>query len=86
MRILENLFEVSHVTIFLLIFFAIYGANDGFKIHGLCINFRKSILERIIREQTTESSSHVFRDIEMPLIDVCMDMELRGVEIREGLC
>ena len=24
--------------------------------HGLCINFRKSILERIIREQTTESS------------------------------
>lgn len=26
---------------------------------------------------------HVFRDIEMPLIDVCMDMELRGVEIRE---
>ena len=36
--------------------FAIYGANDGFK-HGLCINSRKSILERIIREQTTESST-----------------------------
>ena len=25
--------------------------------HGLCINSRKSILERIIREQTTESST-----------------------------
>lgn len=36
--------------------FAIYGANDGFKTWAL-YQFQKNILERIIREQITESST-----------------------------
>ena len=55
MRILEISLRVSHVTISLLIFSLFMVLTMVLK-HGLCINSRKSILERIIREQTTESS------------------------------
>ena len=55
MRILEIYLRVSHVTIFLLIFSLFMVLTMVLK-HGLCINSRKSILERIIREQITESS------------------------------
>lgn len=52
---LEISLRVSHVTISLLIFSLFMVLTMVLK-HGLCINSRKSILERIIREQTTESS------------------------------
>ena len=62
--------------------FAIYGANDGFKTWAL-YQFQKKYLREDHPRADYRKLYHVFRDIEMPLIDVCMDMELRGVEIRE---
>ena len=62
--------------------FAIYGANDGFKTWAL-YQFQKKYLRENHPRADYRKLYHVFRDIEMPLIDVCMDMELRGVEIRE---
>lgn len=62
--------------------FAIYGANDGFKTWAV-YDFQKKYLNPEAKREDYRKLYHVFRDIEMPLIDVCMDMELRGVEIRE---
>lgn len=62
--------------------FAIYGANDGFKTWAL-YQFQKQFLREDHPRKDYRNLYYVFREIEMPLIDVCMDMELRGVEIRE---
>ena len=62
--------------------FAIYGANDGFKTWAL-YQFQKQYLNPDHKRADYRKLYEVFREIEMPLIDVCMDMELRGVEIRE---
>lgn len=62
--------------------FAIYGANDGFKTWAL-YQFQKEFLREDHPRADYKKLYYVFREIEMPLIDVCMDMELRGVEIRE---
>lgn len=62
--------------------FAIYGANDGFKTWAL-YQFQKEYLREDHPRADFRKLYYVFREVEMPLIDVCMDMELRGVEIRE---
>ena len=62
--------------------FAIYGANDGFKTWAL-YQFQKKYLNPEHKREDMRKLYHVFKDIEMPLIDVCADMELRGVEIKE---
>lgn len=62
--------------------FAIYGANDGFKTWAL-YQFQKQFLREDHPRADYKKLHYVFREVEMPLIDVCMDMELRGVEIRE---
>lgn len=63
--------------------FAIYGANDGFKTWAV-YQFQKEYLREDHPRADFRRLHYVFREVEMPLIDVCMDMELRGVEIREG--
>ena len=62
--------------------FSIYGANDGYKTNAL-YKFQKQFLREDHPRADFRKLHYVFREIEMPLIDVCMDMELRGVEIRE---
>ena len=62
--------------------FAIYGANDGVKTWAL-YQFQKQYLREDHPRADFRKLHYVFREIEMPLIDVCMDMELRGVAIRE---
>lgn len=62
--------------------FSIYGGNDGIKTWAL-YQFQKQFLNPEHRRADFRKLYHVFRDIEMPLIDLCADMELRGVEIRE---
>lgn len=62
--------------------FSIYGANDGFKTWAL-YQFQKQFLRKDHPRKDYRRLYYVFREIEMPLVDVCMDMELRGVEIRE---
>lgn len=62
--------------------FAIYGANDGFKTWAL-YQFQKQFLREDHPRADYKKLYYVFREVEMPLIDVCTDMELRGVEIRE---
>lgn len=62
--------------------FGVYGANDGFKTWAV-YQFQKQYLNPEHKRADYRKLHHVFRDIEMPLIDLCMDMELRGVEIRE---
>lgn len=62
--------------------FSVYGANDGFKTNAL-YKFQKQFLREDHPRKDFKKLYYVFREIEMPLIDICMDMELRGVEIRE---
>lgn len=62
--------------------FAVYGANDGFKTNAL-YKFQKQFLRADHPRKDFKKLYYVFREIEMPLIDICMDMELRGVEIRD---
>lgn len=62
--------------------FGIYGANDGYKTWAL-YQFQKEYLREDAGRKDYRRLYDVFRNIEMPLIDLCADMELRGVEIRE---
>lgn len=62
--------------------FSIYGGNDGFKTWAL-YQFQKQFINPDAKRADYRKLYHVFRDIEMPLIDICADMELRGVEIRD---
>lgn len=61
---------------------SVYGANDGFKTWAL-YQFQKKYLDLDHSREDFRKLYYVFREVEMPLIDLCTDMELRGVEIRE---
>jgi DNA polymerase I-like protein with 3'-5' exonuclease and polymerase domains len=62
--------------------FSIYGANDGYKTNEV-YKFQKQFLNTEHTREDFRKMAYVFHEVEMPLIDVCMDMELRGVAIRE---
>lgn len=60
----------------------VYGANDGFKTYAL-YKFQDQYLREDHPREDFRKMYYVFREIEMPLIPLCTDMEMRGVEIRE---
>lgn len=60
----------------------VYGANDGFKTYALYKFQAQYLIEDHPREDFRKMY-YVFREVEMPLIPLCTDMEMRGVEIRE---
>lgn len=60
----------------------VYGANDGFKTYALC-KFQAQYLREDHPREDFRKMYYVFREVEMPLIPLCTDMEMRGVEIRE---
>lgn len=61
---------------------AVYGANDGFKTYAL-YKFQAQYLREDHPREDFRKMYYVFREVEMPLIPLCTDMEMRGVEIRE---
>lgn len=60
----------------------VYGANDGFKTYAL-YKFQAQYLREDYPREDFRKMYYVFREVEMPLIPLCTDMEMRGVEIRE---
>ena len=60
----------------------VYGANDGFKTYVL-YKFQAQYLREDHPREDFRKMYYVFREVEMPLIPLCTDMEMRGVEIRE---
>ena len=60
----------------------VYGANDGFKTYAL-YKFQAQCLREDHPREDFRKMYYVFREVEMPLIPLCTDMEMRGVEIRE---
>lgn len=60
----------------------VYGANDGFKTYAL-YKFQAQYLREDHPREDYRKMYYVFREVEMPLIPLCTDMEMRGVEIRE---
>lgn len=60
----------------------VYGANDGFKTYAL-YKFQDQYLRENHPREDFRKMYYVFREVEMPLIPLCTDMEMRGVEIRE---
>lgn len=60
----------------------VYGANDGFKTYAL-YKFQAQYLREDHPREVFRKMYYVFREVEMPLIPLCTDMEMRGVEIRE---
>lgn len=60
----------------------VYGANDGFKTYAL-YKFQAQYLREDHPCEDFRKMYYVFREVEMPLIPLCTDMEMRGVEIRE---
>lgn len=60
----------------------VYGANDGFKAYAL-YKFQAQYLREDHPREDFRKMYYVFREVEMPLIPLCTDMEMRGVEIRE---
>lgn len=60
----------------------VYGANDGFKTYALK-QFQAQFINPEHTREDFRKLAYVFFEIEMPLIDICTDMEMRGVEIRE---
>ena len=62
----------------------VYGANDGFKTYAL-YKFQAQYLREDHPREDFRKMYYVFREVEMPLIPLCTDMEMRGVEIREDL-
>lgn len=60
----------------------VYGANDGFKTYAL-YKFQAQYLREDHLREDFRKMYYVFREVEMPLIPLCTDMEMRGVEIRE---
>jgi DNA polymerase I-like protein with 3'-5' exonuclease and polymerase domains len=60
----------------------VYGANDGFKTYAL-YKFQVQYLREDHPREDFRKMYYVFREVEMPLIPLCTDMEMRGVEIRE---
>lgn len=60
----------------------VYGANDGFKTYAL-YKFQAQYLREDHPREDFRKMYYVFREVEMPLIPLCTDMEMRGVEIRK---
>ena len=60
----------------------VYGANDGFKTYAL-YKFQAQYLREDHPREDFRKMYYVFLEVEMPLIPLCTDMEMRGVEIRE---
>lgn len=60
----------------------VYGANDGFKTYAL-YKFQAQYFREDHPREDFRKMYYVFREVEMPLIPLCTDMEMRGVEIRE---
>ena len=60
----------------------VYGANDGFKTYAL-YKFQAQYLREDHPREDFRKMYYVFREVEMPLIPLCTDMEMRGVEIRD---
>lgn len=60
----------------------VYGANDGFKTYAL-YKFQAQYLREDHPRDDFRKMYYVFREVEIPLIPLCTDMEMRGVEIRE---
>lgn len=60
----------------------VYGVNDGFKTYAL-YKFQAQYLREDHPREDFRKMYYVFREVEMPLIPLCTDMEMRGVEIRE---
>lgn len=60
----------------------VYGANDGFKAYAL-YKFQAQYLREDHPREDFRKMYYVFREVEMPLIPLCTDMEMRGVEIRD---
>ena len=78
----DDLFEDTPCNYLPIDIFGIYGGNDGIKTYKL-YEFQAQYLTPDHKREDFRKLYHVFMDVEMPLIDVCTDMELRGVEIRE---
>lgn len=78
----DTLFEDTPCNYLPIDVFGVYGANDGVKTWKL-YQFQDQYLRPDHKREDYRKLYHVFMDIEMPLVDVCTDMEIRGVEIRE---
>lgn len=60
----------------------VYGANDGIKTYKL-YEFQKQFINPDNKREDFRKFSVLFHEVEMPLIEICSEIELRGVEIRE---
>lgn len=60
----------------------VYGANDPYKTYKL-YQFQKKYIKMDHDRADFRKISHVFHNIEMELLPLLIDMELRGVEIRD---
>lgn len=60
----------------------IYGANDGIKTY-LLYEFQKKYINEEHSRKDMRQLAYIMHHIEMPIIPVIVDMELRGIEIRE---
>lgn len=60
----------------------IYGANDGIKTYEL-YQFQRQYITRTHAREDMRKIADVMFNIEMPLIPLLADIEIRGVEIRE---
>lgn len=77
-----DLFEVIPFNYVPIEVATVYGANDGFKTYAL-YKFQAHYLREDHPREDFRKMYYVFREVEMPLIPLCTDMEMRGVEIRE---
>lgn len=77
-----DLFEGIPFNYVLIDVATVYGANDGFKTYAL-YKFQAQYLREDHPREDFRKMYYVFREVEMPLIPLCTDMEMRGVEIRE---
>lgn len=59
----------------------IYGANDGYKTYAV-VEFQRQFLNPDHVREDFRKLYHVFRNIEMPLIPVLINIETRGIQIR----
>lgn len=76
----KDLFEKTPFNYIPLDLAEVYGANDGIKTYTL-YKFQKQYLNPNHTRKDFQNLYHVFMDIEMALVPVLCDMELRGVEI-----
>ena len=76
----KDLFEKTPFNYIPLDLAEVYGANDGIKTYTV-YKFQKQYLNPNHTRKDFQNLYHVFMDIEMALVPVLCDMELRGVEI-----